>query len=99
MRYRAPIGILSLLLATLAAAGPAAAGPRDVSSGQGSGKVNVQDLHFSSRAEAATRCPGGVADQPDGSFACSASSSAEPAGMAINEKGTAGTKPKPTTPK
>lgn len=99
MRYRAPIAVLSLILsATIAVAEPAhkVVSPRDPASGQSTGKVNLQDLHFTSRSDAVAKCPGGATvDQPDGGFACSSSSSpssAEPAGMAINKNGTPGTK-------
>ena len=81
MRHLATVAVLSLLPFAAAAA------PRDAHSGQSSGKVNVQDMHFTTRAAADAKCPGAAVASPDGSFACS--SSAEPAGMAINEKGTA----------
>ncbi len=65
-----------IALATVAAAAQANAGeiksPRDPSTGQSSGKVSMQDLHFTSRAEAAARCGDApVTKAPDGSFACS----------------------------
>ena len=87
MRHRAPIVVLGLLLATAAVS----AEPARTQGGHPSGKVNMQDMHFTSRSDAVAKCPGGVADQADGSFACS-SALVEPAGMAINEKGTPGTK-------
>lgn len=70
--------------------------PRDAATGQSSGKVSMQDMHFSSRAEASAKCPGGVTlDRPDGSFACDVAT----ADHAINEKGTAGTKGTTKDPK
>ena len=96
MRYRAPIIALSLMFAATTTAQSA---EKSAGTGLGAGKVSLQDIHFTKRSEAVSKCPGGsVADQADGSFACS-SSSPEASGMAINEKGTSGTKPKPSTPK
>ena len=94
MRHLLPIAVLGLMLSTAATAA------EPVRGSQPSGKVNMQDMHFSSRAAADAKCPGAAVASADGSFACSSSSlPAEPAGMAINEKGTSGTKPKPSTPK
>ena len=64
--------------ATMLASGSVAAGevksPRDPSSGQASGKVSLQDLHFTSRADAAARCGDApVTKAADGSFTCSVS--------------------------
>lgn len=83
-----------LLLATTITA-PALAAPPP-SSGGGTGKVSMQDLHFSSRADATAACDKApITTAADGSFVCSVPSSSA---MAINEKGNAGTKPTPSKP-
>lgn len=56
--------------------GPAAAhdvkSPRDPASGHASGKVSMQDMHFSTRTEAAATCDKApITTAPDGSFVCS----------------------------
>lgn len=80
---------------TIAFAMPALAAPPSSGSGGGSGKVSMQDLHFSSKAEAAAACDKApVVAAADGSFTCSVPASSS---MAINEKGLPGTKTKPAS--
>ena len=93
-------GLKLLLVAGLLAGTAATAAPR--SAGLGAGKASMQDMSFTKRSDAVAKCPGGMPlDKPDGSFACSAGSpsSASSSGMAIYEKGHAGTNGTVKTPK
>lgn len=83
----------AMLALTIAFTIPAFAAPP--SSGSGSGKVSLQDMHFTSKAEAVAACDKApVTTAADGSFTCSVPASSS---MAINEKGLPGTKTKPAS--
>ena len=87
--------ITAVLLLAVTVSAPALAAPPP-SSGGGSGKVSMQDMHFSSRADATAACDKApITTAADGSFVCTVPSSTA---MAINEKGHAGTNPKPSKP-
>lgn len=85
----------AVLLLAAAAIAPALAAPPP-SSGAGTGKVSMQDMHFRTKADAAAACgKAPVTTAADGSFTCSVPASSD---HAISEKGTAGTNPKPSKP-
>lgn len=87
--------LASGLLLAFAIATPVLAAPPAPSSGAGSGKVSLQDMHFSTKADASAHCDKApVVAAPDGSFTCAAPESSS---MAINEKGLPGTKTKPAS--
>lgn len=86
------IRLITVILPVLALAVPAVAAPPSSSS---SGKVSMQDMHFTTKADAAAHCDKApVTMAADGSFVCSMPTSSD---MAINEKGLPGTKTKPAS--
>ncbi len=90
--------LITCILAAPALAAPALAAPAaqpEAGSGMARGKVSMQDLHFSSKAEAAAACDKApVSSAADGSFTCSVPASSS---MAINEKGLPNNKSKPAS--
>lgn len=89
------IRFASTLLLALAVAVPALAAPPAPSSGGGAGKASMQDMHFTTKADAAAHCDKApVVAAADGSFTCAAPESSS---MAINEKGLPSNKSKPAS--
>jgi|GEM_PF-2980310 len=73
LSLRFTIAVAAALAGTAALAAPAdkSSVHRDSSTGMSSGKVSMQDLHFTTRAQAVAVCDKAPITEADGKFTCS----------------------------